>query len=190
MKLRPSLTIYETLWLFCRWTWTPQDLCLEPRSGQGHSRDAQWKWERDHWCWHVIHPCLAARDGRGGSGWLHYQRPWMWTCSGLWRRSCSSRQRQPHLFDACAHVIFRYVLFVCYYFVIKPGADYFVIKPKPTPIYFQWSPPSLTSSCKYTSLANVFSEKVPKNSLVLREMIDSNKSSQDILSCVAYSCSC
>lgn len=47
------------------------------------------------------------------------------------------------------------------------SADYFVIKPKPTPIYFQWSPPSLTSSCKYTSLANVFSEKVLQASRVL-----------------------
>ena len=42
---------------------------------------------------------------------------------------------------------------------LDPGSDYFEIKPKPTPVYFQWSPPSLTSSCKYTSLANVFSEK-------------------------------
>lgn len=44
---------------------------------------------------------------------------------------------------------------------VYPGADYFEIKPKPTPIYFHWTPPALTSSCKYSSLANVFPEKAP-----------------------------
>ena len=154
-----QLNRWKQTHLLARWCFQGDDLRLDESKsacGAGSPR-SRWKHKVDIGLWKELMESVASRAWGGEGDGPHHQFSWVvgpcdgWRCRTKFPKQFS---RNWAILNPCLCTSGPSRLLMTYVgFTHRLGARY-VIKPKATPIYFQYS--AVTSNYKYTNLASAF----------------------------------